>query len=1336
MRLRTQLRKVRLALPAILCILAAAMLVSPTDAAQSPPAKRVINPQVYRSLQYSFSYPDERRPPQSDATREIPSQALGVAAATASPGTMIGYTWYDYQHNGSMGRMIETNFGTAALVHFSWMFLPGPVLESREYNYNSYDITNSLQGTVTGLQPADDYGGYVGLTTTNDNRAVVGGHNNYAAEGLYAPQIYWDFAEGTGFFGASVRVPRQLQEYAQQTSLQEVIWPKFRYVEGPTDTVLHIIAQDSLSYAGAPQAIYYFRRVGSDASAGTWTYPPYVIDTIYDLSHDIAATDDGKVALVWTANLPCSASDPDTASGYECRSYVQQDNDIYYQISYDYGVTFQPRVNVTHHIWDEGTDSYRPYTDLSALIDTDNNLHIAWAARAWPANSQIPGLGEPGLYRDRIFHWSENQPYIRTAHSADWDQTVCSPGKWNLNAGKMSISECNGRLYLLFVQINDIPAGVENDCAVESNPGFPIGAGNGDLYLVVSADGGLTWDRARNLTNSRTPGCDSVGGVGGPCDNDNWPSMARFGTNYALNPGDNAAPVIVPTGGVDDGWYLDVQYINDHSAGGISGSEGFWQQADVRWFRLACATGIPGPFPVFTPREIAYPTWVKPGQVMNKTITITNIGNANYTYLSPPPVVELSGPSGWLATSGFSGIVPFGISNTATGTITVDATSYSPGTVAQLDGYVVFDGNTSIDDTMRVSVVVADSIVPPIVDTLSTSCLSLVVLNNGSFGNQGADKVNMDYYNAGDCDTTATVYVYDGSPVVGWIDGADTIMNWSIFGNLYLTPVGFVQQSEGSSSLDSYNEIYTTAFSTRDTSLMIEKTYYAPQAADSCKFIIQRLRLWSGDGASHSGITFGEAVDWDVPSDSMSRNGSGFDESAGLIYQYGGEYHQDDTGLHAACQDNDLRYAGMRFIRMYRKGVDWTDLGSIKGAQTADNPTWVYGNNYGFLPGELYTRMQETGFSAYTSANPDSVYADLHTLMTYQTDYTVNPGETLVVYTALITEDNGGLTFLTQSANQAYGWLCDHVLPDPPGCFTALCGDWDGSGTVNISDLTMAVGYFFQGYPLLNPGAADVDLYQLITYRDLFFMEVAVAPPYPVDILDCPPIYEPLNPPVDTSVYLALEPAILPANDTIVSVDFRINVPYLTAGGTFPIRVSVGGTEADTVVNAAVSSDITGHVWTSFIVPADGAQLSFEYAWAPNTTALYTGNHGAFSLDVIAAAAPTDRKVTFEYVTLPPRNVGMQDLTPLVFKDGYPFEAVTPDLRDPYTCCQLHGNVDGINGVNVSDLTYLVAYLFQGGAEPPCYEEGNVDGIGAIDVSDLTYLVAYLFQGGPLPPPC
>ena len=78
------------------------------------------------------------------------------------------------------------------------------------------------------------------------------------------------------------------------------------------------------------------------------------------------------------------------------------------------------------------------------------------------------------------------------------------------------------------------------------------------------------------------------------------------------------------------------------------------------------------------------------------------------------------------------------------------------------------------------------------------------------------------------------------------------------------------------------------------------------------------------------------------------------------------------------------------------------------------------------------------------------------------------------------------------------------------------------------------------------------------------------------------------------------------------------------------------------------------------------------------------------------------------------------------------------------SCCSNRGNVDGIVGasgpVDVADLSYLVAFLFAGGPNPPCMEEGNVDGVegpsGLIDINDLTYLVSYLFSGGAPPPNC
>ena len=53
------------------------------------------------------------------------------------------------------------------------------------------------------------------------------------------------------------------------------------------------------------------------------------------------------------------------------------------------------------------------------------------------------------------------------------------------------------------------------------------------------------------------------------------------------------------------------------------------------------------------------------------------------------------------------------------------------------------------------------------------------------------------------------------------------------------------------------------------------------------------------------------------------------------------------------------------------------------------------------------------------------------------------------------------------------------------------------------------------------------------------------------------------------------------------------------------------------------------------------------------------------------------------------------------------------------SCCEgVRGDMNSSGAIDVSDLTYLVDYLFSGGPPPPCDEEADINGSGAIDVSD------------------
>ncbi|HOD66767.1 MAG TPA: hypothetical protein PKM94_08760 [candidate division Zixibacteria bacterium] len=76
------------------------------------------------------------------------------------------------------------------------------------------------------------------------------------------------------------------------------------------------------------------------------------------------------------------------------------------------------------------------------------------------------------------------------------------------------------------------------------------------------------------------------------------------------------------------------------------------------------------------------------------------------------------------------------------------------------------------------------------------------------------------------------------------------------------------------------------------------------------------------------------------------------------------------------------------------------------------------------------------------------------------------------------------------------------------------------------------------------------------------------------------------------------------------------------------------------------------------------------------------------------------------------------------------------NVLTPPSCCVARGDLTGDGSLKVSDLTFLVNFLFRGGPSPNCPDHGDVNNDGGIKVSDLTYLVNFLFRSGPPPPPC
>ncbi len=71
-------------------------------------------------------------------------------------------------------------------------------------------------------------------------------------------------------------------------------------------------------------------------------------------------------------------------------------------------------------------------------------------------------------------------------------------------------------------------------------------------------------------------------------------------------------------------------------------------------------------------------------------------------------------------------------------------------------------------------------------------------------------------------------------------------------------------------------------------------------------------------------------------------------------------------------------------------------------------------------------------------------------------------------------------------------------------------------------------------------------------------------------------------------------------------------------------------------------------------------------------------------------------------------------------------------------CVGMRGNCDGdmADEITISDLTFLVEYLFLNGEAPINMDEADIDGSGEILITDITYLVNYMFLNGDSPASC
>ncbi|MEW5795193.1 MAG: thrombospondin type 3 repeat-containing protein [Candidatus Zixiibacteriota bacterium] len=333
---------------------------------------------------------------------------------------------------------------------------------------------------------------------------------------------------------------------------------------------------------------------------------------------------------------------------------------------------------------------------------------------------------------------------------------------------------------------------------------------------------------------------------------------------------------------------------------------------------------------------------------------------------------------------------------------------------------------------------------PPVFDSVYSPCVALVVSDQGNFARQGTAGVTLDYWFQGDC---ASVYAYDGTPVIGRFTGSEYLLDFYLHGNnRFLRPSNGnpMQPTVYTGDAEYFN---SGTFVTNDAAIAIEKAYFAPQEFDTCNFVIQRLKVYSWDGATHTNVAIGEAIDWDVPTSSAANN-IGVDLSASRAIFL--------RGIGSGCQDNTTRYGGQALLGIAYGGTSCVDTSvAPPNAHTRLNSVDIFATGT-FVPEEIYNLMQETGYF------PNLSSADQYTLMTFANGLTIGPDDTVYVFSALVSLLSGTTGDLAVSIDKARAWMLGHLRPactPPVSCCVGRVGDANNSGEdePTIGDVTTMI---------------------------------------------------------------------------------------------------------------------------------------------------------------------------------------------------------------------------------------------------------------------------------------
>jgi hypothetical protein len=173
-------------------------------------------------------------------------------------------------------------------------------------------------------------------------------------------------------------------------------------------------------------------------------------------------------------------------------------------------------------------------------------------------------------------------------------------------------------------------------------------------------------------------------------------------------------------------------------------------------------------------------------------------------------------------------------------------------------------------------------------------------------------------------------------------------------------------------------------------------------------------------------------------------------------------------------------------------------------------------------------------------------------------------------------------------------------------------------------------------------------------------------------------------------------------------------------------------------------------ILTSPLFDLSGGNGRISYArWYSNNTginplndvmAVYISNNDGASWSTVESAGPTNQASGewYEYAfwvnnVITPS--GQMRLRFEVSDAGSPsiIEAALDKILISSYRCGACGDADNSGRINLLDVSFVISYLYRGGAAPNPLSVADVDGNGIINLLDISYIIDFLYRGGPAP---